>query len=332
MKRPEGFDAQPAESERTRPESKKEPKKKVAPKKPEPKKRESNPPPHPPAAQRPTTAKASPQRSEVPHPSRQPRPGPGERGELRRAAREKRRSERAEVRRFTRRARNRRIALLSVGGIVLALAGLVVTAVYSPLLALREVSVEGTSRINPEEVATALEGQLGTPLALLDNATIERELGAFPLIRSYNIQTVPPGTLVVQIVERQPVASVATASGFSLVDPAGIVLQESTERIAGVPFIDLAGAPTDSAPFKAAVEVLLSLPPELLAQVESVTAHTQDDVSLVLAGVGQRVNWGAADDSAKKAALLASLISVTDPAQPGEFDVSAPTNGVFRPA
>lgn len=325
MKRPEGFDAQPSEPARARQEPTRKPPRTKTERATPQATTSSAPVRHDPG-------QPQAQRSEVPRPSRQPRPGPGERSELRRAARERRRHERAEVRRFTRRSRNRRIALFTVGGIILALAGLVVTAVYSPLLALREVRVEGTSRINPAEVSTVLEGQLGTPLALLDTATIERELGAFPLIRSYIIQTVPPGTLVVQIVERQPVASVATASGFALVDPAGIVLQESTERIAGAPFIDLAGATTDSAPFKAAVEVLLSLPPELLAQVESVTAHTQDDVALVLSGVGQRVNWGAADDSAKKAALLASLISMTDPAQPGEFDVSAPTNGVFRPA
>ena len=214
----------------------------------------------------------------------------------------------------------------------MTLIGLVLTAVYSPILALRDVRIEGTSRIDAQQVQTALGSQLGTPLALLDSGTIEKQLAAFPLIRSYATQTIPPGTLVVSIVERQPVASVATPSGFALVDPAGIVLQESAEPIGGVPFIDLAGAATDSPAFGAGVEVLLSLPPELLAQVQSVSAHTQDDVTLVLAGVGQRVTWGAADDSAKKAALLAKLIAVTDPAQPGEFDVSAPTNGIFRPA
>lgn len=268
----------------------------------------------------------------VRRPSRQPRPDAGSRAELRRAARDRRKAERAEVRRFTRRARNRRIALIAVAGVIVTLIGLVLTAVYSPILALREVRIEGTSRINAQEVQTALAGQMGTPLALLDSRAIEKQLASFPLIRSYSTQTIPPGTIVVSIVERQPVASVATPGGFALVDPAGIVLQESAEPIGGVPLIDLAGGTVDSPTFGAAVEVLLSLPPELLAQVQSVSAHTQDDVALVLAGVGQRVTWGAADDSAKKAALLAALIAVTDPAQPGEFDVSAPTNGIFRPA
>ncbi len=260
------------------------------------------------------------------------RPDASARAELRRSARDRRRAERAEVRRFTRRARNRRVTIAVIAGTIVTLIGLVLTAVYSPILALRQVRVDGTSRVNAEEVVSALDDQLGTPLALIDFAEIEDQLGAFPLIRSYVTETLPPDTLVIHIVERQPVGSVATTTGYQVVDPAGIVLQESADRLPGVPLIDLAGAATTTPAFDAAVEVLLSLPPTLLAQVDSISAHTQDDVSLVLAGVGQRVTWGSADDSTRKAALLAALIAVTDPTAAGEFDVSAPSNGVFRPA
>jgi cell division protein FtsQ len=251
---------------------------------------------------------------------------------VRRAARARRAAEKAEVRRFTRRARTRRIALATVFGTIAILAGLVLTAVYSPILALREVRVEGASRVDPAQITAAVDDQIGTPLALVDLGKIESSLAAFPLIRSYVTRIVPPDTLIVQVVERQPVGAIATVSGYEVVDPAGIVLQESTERVPGVPVIDLAGGGVDSPAFEAAVSVLLALPPALTAQVDTITAHTQDDVSLVLAGVGQRVAWGSADESAKKAALLAALIAVTDPTRPGEFDVSAPSNGVFRPA
>jgi cell division protein FtsQ len=236
------------------------------------------------------------------------------------------------VRRFTRRARTRRLVAATILGTAVTLAGLVFAAVYSPILALREVRVEGATRVDPAQVVAAIDDQLGTPLALLDVGRIEAALGGFPLIRSYSTQIVPPDTLVVQLVERQPVGSIATPTGFDVVDPAGIVLQQSSARVPGVPLIDLAGAGAASPAFDAAVAVLLSLPPALLAQVDTVTAHTQDDVSLVLSGVGQRVVWGSADDSARKAALLAALIAVTNPSTPGEFDVSAPSNGVFRPA
>ena len=130
----------------------------------------------------------------------------------------------------------------------------------------------------------------------------------------------------------QPVGSISSTSGFDLIDPAGIVVQQSAERIPGVPLIDLGGDSVTSPTFAAVVEVLLALPPELLAQVDSISARSQDDVSFVLAGVGQAVQWGSADQSERKATLLAALIRVTDPASPGTFDVSAPGNGVFRPS
>lgn len=236
------------------------------------------------------------------------------------------------MRRFTRRARNRRVAIAAVGGIIVTLALLVVTAVYSPILALRTIRVDGASRIDPAEIIAAADDQLGTPLALIDYDAMTRALSAFPLIRSYVTEIVPPDTMIIHVSERQPVGGVASAAGFDLVDPAGIVVQQSAERPPGVPLIDLAGAGTGSPAFAAVVAVLLALPPDLLAQVDTISASTKDDVSLVLVGVGQAVHWGSADQSDQKAALLAGLISVTDSAAPGTFDVSAPGNGVFRPS
>lgn len=263
---------------------------------------------------------------------RETRPDAATRAELRRASRERRRFERAEVRRFTRRARNRRVAVAAVGGLLVTLVALVVVAVYSPILALRTITVDGTSRIDAAEVHAAVDRQLGTPLALLDFGAITRDLTAFPLIRSYVTEIVPPGTLLIHITERAPVGSVKVGGMFNLVDPAGIVLQQSAERIPGVPVLNLPGGDITGPAFTSMVAVLLALPPELLAQVDSVSASTRDDVSLVLAGVGQGVTWGNADESVRKATLLASLIRQTDPAQPGVFDVSAPGNGVFRPS
>lgn len=311
MKRPEGFDRPAALAPR--------------PAKPEPR------------SKRPTPARsragAAPAAAAAPAPSaRDSRlQARRQRAELRRAVRDRRRAEKAELRRFTRRIRHRRIALAVLAGVVVSMIALVLVAVYSPLLALRTIEVEGASRVDPAQVHAALSDQLGTPLALISDAEVTEALSAFPLIRSYVTQLVPPDTMRVVLVERQPIGTVRAASGaFHLVDPAGVVLQESAERMAGVPLIDVPEAP--AAGFAAVVEVLLAMPAALLSQVDSATASTRDDVSLVLVGVGQRVRWGSAQDSAAKAALLSALIGVTDPSQPGEFDVSAPSNGVFRPS
>jgi cell division protein FtsQ len=115
------------------------------------------------------------------------------------------------------------------------------------------------------------------------------------------------------------------------VDPAGVTIALSPERPVGVPFIDLGAGNTESQGFRSAVEVLLSMPAALIGQVDSITASTQDDVTMVLVS-GQRVKWGDADDSAKKARVLVALIAaIADPNRAGTYDVSAPNNAVFSP-
>lgn len=113
------------------------------------------------------------------------------RRQLRRARRERQRYERQEVRRFTQRTRRRRAGLLGALGAVLTLAIVVGIAVYSPLLALRTVEVEGADRVSPQSIQAALSDQVGTPLPLVDLDRVGDELRAFPLIRSYSTESRP---------------------------------------------------------------------------------------------------------------------------------------------
>lgn len=251
------------------------------------------------------------------------------RRELRRAARDRRRYERSEVRRFTRHSRRRRVTWLVVLGIALTMGTLVAVAVYSPLLALKTIQIEGASRISPDDIHAAVDGQLDTPLALVDFDLITEELGDFPLIRSYVTEMVPPDTLVIHIVEREPIGSLAADSGFALVDPAGIVIERSEARLPGVPLIDIAGADTDSEAFDAAVEVILALPDSVLGQLDTVTASTRDNVRLTLAGGGAEIIWGSADDSDYKARLLAVALAQKYP-NVSEYNVSAPGQLTYR--
>jgi Cell division septal protein len=313
MKRPQGFDA-PRPARQT-----------PAPaQKPVKQKRPARlTPPEPPE-----TSTDSGRPDEAVRPEKLPR-RPGR--QVAKAARERRRFEKSEIRRFTRRSRHRRVAWIVTGSVIVVLAAMVAIAVYSPLLALRTIKVDGVSRVKASEVHAAVDGQLGTPLALVDYETIRRELSAFPLIRSFVTETVPPDTLIVHIVERAPVGSVASSSGFDLVDPAGVVIQSAPERPKGVPLIDIAGKPATSPAFKAAVEVLLALPTPIARKVQSVTAQTKDDVTFVLTGAGQRVVWGSAERSTIKARVLEELIATQNPRHRVEYDVTAPLSPVIRP-
>ena len=122
VKRPEGFGKGPA-SPKPEPKPQRPPKTTAVP------------------AARPRTVTAKEPRIRA---SRADRPDAGARADLKRAARDRKRAERVELRRFTRRARTRRIIWLSVGGTACApWSRLVLIAVYSPILALRTMRRRG---------------------------------------------------------------------------------------------------------------------------------------------------------------------------------------------
>ena len=244
------------------------------------------------------------------------------------AARERRRYERQEVRRFTKRSRRRRITSAVVVGSILAMVAVVGVGAYSPLMALREVRVEGAQRIPAAEVQAAFADVLGTPLPLIDGAEVHDALSRFPLIETYATETIPPGTLVVRIVERTPVGVIDTGSGLELVDGAGVVIERLDERPPGQPLIEVDGGVADEG-FRAVAGVVRSLPVDVRAQLTRATADTADDVRLELEG-GASVVWGSADDSALKATVLAALMRAAPPDTVTQYDVSAPSSPVTR--
>lgn len=200
----------------------------------------------------------------------------------------------------------------------------------SPLMALDTIRVVGADRLDPDAIADSLDEHLGTPLALLDEAAIRDDLASFALIRSYTTEVVPPHTLVVRVIERVPIAIVQRGSSVELIDAAGVVVERAAERPVGIPALAPGSADVESLAFESAVAVLSSLPPELRAQVDVISASTRDDVTFSMTGVGHRVVWGSAERSRLKARVLATALGATDQSQAWEYDVSAPETLVVR--
>ncbi|MFF1634885.1 FtsQ-type POTRA domain-containing protein [Leifsonia sp. NPDC058248] len=244
---------------------------------------------------------------------------------LREARKERFRVERGEVRRFTKRSRRRRMMWLAGLGTLAALVLGVTLTAFSPLMALRTIDVTGTSRIDVAAVKKSLGDQLGRPLPLVDQGAIRSDLAAFPLIRSYSVESHPPNAIVVRIVERQPIGVLRSGTAFTLVDAAKVTIASSPARPAGYPLIAASGAPAEEdagSGFAAAASVLASLPDSLFARVDTVSATTTDDVSFTLRGTGAKVVWGSGDDSDLKAAALAALLKSAGGAR--VFNVSSP--------
>lgn len=252
---------------------------------------------------------------------------------LREAKRKRKRYERGEVRRFTKRTRRRKLLWLGALGVAVVLVLGVVLVSFSPLMALRDIQVEGASRVSSVAVQNALKSQLGKPLPLVNMGTIRSELASFSLIRSYSTETLPPGTLVIRVVERQPIGVVKDGSKFNVVDPARVVISSSSTRPGSYPLIHVAGpvgSQRELTAFAAVAAVLEALPSSVLTQVDAISASTPDDVTLTLVDSGPSVVWGSASQSDLKAAVLAKLMAVPGNKTVSEYDVSTPSSVVTR--
>jgi cell division protein FtsQ len=248
---------------------------------------------------------------------------------VRQARRERKRVERAEVKRFTARSRRRRRTWFIAAGSVVGIGVLAAALAFSPILSVRAIEVDGAVRVSSDAVVQGLRPILGSPFPLVDQSAIKAELVKYPLIESYSVESRPPDTLVVKLVERTPVGVIDTGTGFTVVDAAGVVIEASNTQPSGYPLIEVPDGVTSEG-FESAAGVLRAMPDELRQKVASVTAKTHDDVTLKLRDTDATVLWGSADDGAFKTLALERLMAATDPATVAQYDVSSRKTVVVR--
>ncbi|HEX5859141.1 MAG TPA: FtsQ-type POTRA domain-containing protein [Microbacterium sp.] len=240
-----------------------------------------------------------------------------------RASRARRKALRAEVRRFTVRARRRRAIWIGAAASLLVLVLGSLGAAYSPLFAVENIRIIGAEQLDTAAVEAALSDQVGTPLPRVDASAVKAALVAFPLIETYTLEARPPHDLVVRVVERTPIGVVSSAAGFTVVDAAGVALSTTEAAPANQPVLTVRGGVRSDA-FTAVGLVLRSLPEPIRLQVTAVAATSPDDVRLTLGGTGTEIVWGSAEDSAMKAVVLEKAMISRPPADVSVYDVSSP--------
>jgi cell division protein FtsQ len=218
--------------------------------------------------------------------------------------------------RFGAASRTRRTVRLIVISVLVVLVALAVWAVwFSSWFAVREVRVLGAVRVSVDTVRTAAAVPAAVPLARVDVDGVTSRVAAIPEVASVEVRRGWPDVLVVVVTERVPVAVVRGATGWSFVDAGGVRFGSATVPPAGLPPITASSDPA----LESAAAVVAALPPTIGRTVSGVSARTRDNVVLTLLG-GSSVQWGSAEDSPRKAAVLASLLHV----RARSYDVSAP--------
>ncbi|HET9289758.1 MAG TPA: FtsQ-type POTRA domain-containing protein [Actinomycetes bacterium] len=228
--------------------------------------------------------------------------------------------------------RRRRILQGTIAALAVLVAGILAAAVYSPVLALQTVTVEGTRLLTPDQVRTALAPLQGKPLPQISDNDVTALLQPLVQVKKVTAEARPPSTLRVKVTERVPVALVKQGGAHQLVDVDGVKLSDTADpESIPLPVIDGGGGTLPKDLFHAITGVLGALPADVLARLSNASAKSVDAVELKLVD-GQTILWGNAGEKELKAMVLEALLKApADPKNPVRtYDVSAPRHPVTR--
>ena len=217
-----------------------------------------------------------------------------------------------------------------------AVAGLVAVVwllLVSPVLGVSSVQVDGVTSLPADQVRETAGIERGTPLLRVDVDAARARVARLPQVASVEVTRGWPHTVVVTVVEREPVAVVGSPGARSLVDAEGVLFDTVTGAPpAGVVPLDVpTPGPGDPATM-AVLSAIGAVPTDLRPEVASAAATTADDITLTLTD-GTVVRWGGPEQSGRKGAALAGLVEQIadgDLEPAATIDVSTPKAVVLR--
>jgi cell division protein FtsQ len=221
--------------------------------------------------------------------------------------------------------RNRRPLQLAL--VVTGLVAILWLLLVGPVLGVRSVQVDGVRSLSADQVRATAGIAPGTPLLRVDVDAARARVARLPQVASVKVTRGWPHTVVVTVVEREPVAVVGEPGRRSLVDAGGVLFDTvSGAPPAGVVPVDVPSPGPGDPATMAALTAVKALSADLRRQVASVGAKTPDDITLTLTD-GTLVRWGGPEKSGRKGDALEAVLGqlakhALDPAT--TIDVSAP--------
>lgn len=216
-------------------------------------------------------------------------------------------------------ARRRLIALLaSIAAVVLLGVG-VYLLYFSSVFVTRDVEVTGTNYLTVEQVLAQAQVPKEEPLALLDVSGISSRIAELPEVAVVTVGRRFPGTVLIEITERQLVFQRVVGAKFQWVDGTGTVFRTADAAVADAPLAAVDG--DDPRLLRDVATVVGHLPDAVRPDVKQIRARGVDDITVELAD-GRRIVWGSAEDSQVKGEVLAVLLGT----EAKVYDVSAPAN------
>jgi cell division protein FtsQ len=219
----------------------------------------------------------------------------------------------------------RRASLILGAAMGVAVILVVWLVAFSPVLGADTVRVTGVHLLTADQVREAAGIGAGEPLVRIDTGAVAHRVEALREVASARVRLSYPNTVTIEVTERVPIGYVGSGSGFALVDSGGVQFRSVSRPPARLPLFSVPSGSAAPAAAQAEAIVAEALPRSLRGKVASIQAFDATAITVVLTD-HRIVHWGSADDSARKAQLLAAVIT-----RPGTvFDVSDPTQVVVR--
>ncbi len=218
-----------------------------------------------------------------------------------------------------RRVPSRRLRLWSL--VAVALAALAFGILWAtPMFAVKDVRVSGTSVLDPAEVASAADDYLERSILRADLEAIAAEVASLPAVKSVDVSRSWPTGIRIAVTERDPYLAVPSGEEtFLMVDSEGVVFNEVTEIPTSIwnAALDTPG-PDDPATVET-IAALQGLTSDLADKVERVETPSPAAVTLYLED-GRTVAWGDGTRNDEKTRVALRLLE----SGYEHVDVSAP--------
>ena len=231
---------------------------------------------------------------------------------------------------------NRRKQLLVVGGSLVAGVVFVLIVLASPIVAVRNIDVEGAKYANSTLIETVSKSLRGKSVLTVDTNAAQKLLETDPWIESVRIKTYLPGRAVIEINERVPVAwFLGVDNQGRVIDQDGRVLAVVNGRPTEYMLIDgtgpnlIAGAMAAES-YAAAAQLAMSLPDEIRPVVKNMGVNGPNQVTMTLL-TGAVVKFGEPVDLRNKLVNVVVILRRQDINQIAGIDVSSGTPVVSSP-
>lgn len=242
----------------------------------------------------------------------------------------RRRSRAIRRRILPRNSTKRRKRFLVVAVSIAFLTAVSVVVLSSPLVAVRQVSVEGARYTDPALIESVIESLKGHSVLTVDTRNAERRLESNPWVDAARIRTFLPNRVIIEIAERTPAAwFLGVDNRARVIDGDGRVLSvvngQPTQyrQITGVGPNLTAGA-VASTVYRAAAQLAIAVPEELAPLVASLGVAGLNQITMTLT-TGTVINFGAPEDIRNKLISVVVLLRRQNPEQIISIDVSTGT-------